>query len=85
MHYVYVLESSNGELYFGSTSDLKKRLGEHETGKSQATRGRALHLIYYEAYLAESDARLRESRLKHHGQAIRQVKDRLKGSRLKKS
>jgi hypothetical protein len=35
MHYTYILESSTepGERYIGHTSDLKKRLEEHNAGK----------------------------------------------------
>ncbi len=36
MHYVYILESeaSPGSYYVGSTADLKKRVEEHNSGKS---------------------------------------------------
>ena len=36
MHYVYLIESlsAQGERYLGMTSDLKKRLHEHNAGKS---------------------------------------------------
>ena len=34
MNYVYVLKSTvDGELYIGSTNDLKRRIGEHNNGK----------------------------------------------------
>ena len=39
MHYVYLLESdaSPGKRYVGLTADLKRRLGEHNAGKSAHT------------------------------------------------
>jgi predicted GIY-YIG superfamily endonuclease len=39
MHYTYILESSTepGERYIGHTSDLKKRLKEHNAGKCRHT------------------------------------------------
>ena len=39
MHYVYILrsESSPDAIYIGSTSDLRRRLGEHNRGSSQHT------------------------------------------------
>ena len=81
MFYVYVIESTKGDLYFGSTNDLKRRLKEHQKGISFATKGRDWSLVYYEAYMAESDARRREQRIKDFGQASRQLKERFKESR----
>ena len=39
MHYVYLLESDafGGQRYIGLTTDLKKRLAEHNAGKSAHT------------------------------------------------
>ena len=39
MHYVYILQSSkrNNWLYKGSTSDLKRRVVEHNSGKNFST------------------------------------------------
>lgn len=85
MYYVYVLENTDRELYFGSTNDLRRRLSEHTRGQSTSTRGKAWTLVYYEAYRSEEDARGRESRLKLHGQAKRQLKDRIRASRLGQS
>jgi len=82
MFYVYVLISrSDAELYIGSTNDLRKRLGEHNSGKVPSTKTRTpLDLLYYEAYCAEHDARVRESRLKQRGQARVQLMGRLSES-----
>ena len=79
MFYVYVLKSQKcDELYIGSTNDLKRRLVEHNKGKSSSTAPkRPYTLLYYEAYVAESDARRRESMLKLRGQARKQLIGRL--------
>ena len=65
VHYVYILLLNNNRLYTGFTSDLKRRLAEHQTGKSEFTKTRLpVRLVHYEAYLEESDARRREKYLK---------------------
>jgi len=66
MFYVYVLRSKrNGRFYVGSTKDVKKRLVEHNSGKSKAIRyNRPLELIYTEQYSTRSDVVKRERFLK---------------------
>ena len=40
MYYVYILESSKSKsLYYGYTTDLKKRIAEHNSGNSKYTKG----------------------------------------------
>lgn len=82
MFYVYVLRSEKDhKLYIGSTSNLRRRLEEHKHGKSTATNPRRpLSLPYYEAYIAEEDARNRESALKRRGQARKHLMNRLEKS-----
>ena len=78
-HYVYVLKSQkDGSWYTGCTSDLRKRLVEHNEGKSEHTRSRGPYeLIYYEASLSKQDAFARERYLKS-GMGKRYVNNRLK-------
>lgn len=85
MFYVYILKSKkDNKNYIGSTNDLKNRMKLHNDGKVFSTRlRRPLMLIYYEAYLAESDARRREQRLKNFGQGIANIYKRIADS-LKK-
>ncbi len=67
MYYVYILESLKKAkwLYKGSTSDLKRRLQEHNAGKNFSTAPYLpFKLIYCEAYLLKSDAEAREKYLK---------------------
>ena len=65
MFYVYILRLSNGDVYKGFTSDIKRRIPEHVAGNVESTRNqRPLKLVHYESYLLESDARRREKFLK---------------------
>jgi putative endonuclease len=84
MFYVYILKSEkDGELYMGSTNDLKRRIKEHGRGESFSTKfRRPFYLLYYEAYKAEKDARDRESALKLRGRSRYHLLQRLKNSLL---
>ena len=66
MYYVCILFSNkDGNLYIGYTNDLRRRLREHKSGQSTATRNRLpLLLIHYESYLKWSDTKRREKFLK---------------------
>lgn len=59
MYYTYILQSSkSGVLYYGYTSDLKRRVKEHNDGNSQFTRGhRPWKLVYYSAFASEQKAK----------------------------
>lgn len=65
-YYTYILQSQkNNSLYIGYTSDLRKRLKQHNSGESQATKPfRPYKLIFYEAFLNRTDAKNREVYLK---------------------
>ena len=79
MYYVYILQSEiDKKLYIGYTNDLKKRLAEHQNGKSAATSPRRpFKLIYYEAYVSMQDAKHRESNLKLQARALEGLKRRI--------
>jgi len=66
MYYVYILKSQKNEkLYKGFTNDLKKRIKDHNFGRSPFTKNnRPWKLIYYEAFISEKDARREELFLK---------------------
>ena len=85
MWLVYVIQNSGTkELYFGFTSNLKRRLVEHNSGLNTSTKrsiGKWI-LIYAEAYRDKSDAYNREQRLKHHGSGKHELLKRLINSRL---
>ena len=81
MFYVYVLKEMERErFYIGSTSDLRKRVAEHNQGKNQSTQNRQWQVVYYEAYLTKSAAYKREHQLKHHGKAKQTLMQRIKSS-----
>lgn len=79
MFYTYVLKSNkSARLYTGYTDNLRKRLSEHNGGKSVYTKNRGLYtLIYYEACTEQVDARSRELYLKS-GKGKRYLTSRLK-------
>ena len=58
MYFVYVLKNvKTKKLYYGYTNNLERRIHQHNLTHNNK-------LIYYEAYLSESDARERERKLK---------------------
>lgn len=79
MFFVYILKSfKDNNLYIGYTNNLKKRIEEHNSGKSQSTNYRKpFKLIYYEAYISDEDAKHREHNLKLRARALAQLKKRL--------
>ncbi|MDD1516397.1 MULTISPECIES: GIY-YIG nuclease family protein [Bradyrhizobium] len=67
MHYVYLLESEafGGQRYIGLTTDLKKRLADHNAGKSSHTsRFMPWKLVAYVAFSDLHKARAFERYLK---------------------
>lgn len=52
MYYVYILKSSKSNiLYYGYTTNLKRRIEEHNSGKSQFTKGHLpWNLVFYSAF-----------------------------------
>ena len=79
MYYVYVLRSQfDKKFYTGFTSDLVKRLEDHNTGKVLSTRKRIpFDVVYYECSLNQDDAIHREKYLKT-AYGKRYIKQRLK-------
>ena len=77
MFYVYVLKSGkSSELYYGCTANLRRRFEAHRRLPKHA----GWRLVYYEAYLDESDARERERMLKQYGAARGHLKRRIERS-----
>jgi putative endonuclease len=84
MWYVYILQSQKEPDYFykGSTNDLRRRVGQHNNCLVSSTRTRLPYkLVYYEAYLSEYAARIRESSIKSSGSVsvplLRRIKESL--------
>ena len=82
MYYIYMLCSlQDKDLYVGRTNDLRRRLAQHNSGKSFATAPRRpFTLVYYESYGAREDAIRREKSLKLRGQARNHLIKRIAGS-----
>ncbi len=66
--YVYVLRCNDHSLYTGITTDLQRRLKEHnsQTKGAKYTRGRRpVELVYYEKMVCRSSASKREFVIKN--------------------
>jgi len=61
-YFIYILKSeATGSSYVGHTSNLEKRVLEHNSGKSLSTKSkRPWKLVYKEAYTTRSGAVSRE-------------------------
>ena len=66
MYTVYILQSmSSGKYYVGHTENLKRRIEEHNAGRSQSTRGKGPWQVRYtEDFATRSDAMHREYEIK---------------------
>ncbi len=66
-YFVYILTNKrNGTLYIGFTDDLERRVGEHKR-KEVDSFSKKYHLnklVYYEQFDSNSEAFLRERRMK---------------------
>jgi len=82
MFYVYIIKSiEDKSIYIGYTDDLRRRMQEHNFGKSKYTKNKyPYEIIYYESYKHKADAKYRENNLKIFGQAYSQLKKRIKNS-----
>jgi len=74
MYYVYLINQKSNKLYIGYTTNLKRRLKEHQV--------KSKDLVYYEAYKAKEDAIQREKQLKKYKSAWGQLKKRIIKSRI---
>ena len=65
-HHVYVLECADGSLYTGYTTDLERRVAEHDAGEgAKYTRGRTpVDLVHAESFDSRSAAMSREYEIK---------------------
>lgn len=65
-HWVYVLRCADDTLYTGYTTDLERRVAEHDAGTgAKYTRGRApVELVHAEAFDSRSAAMAREYEVK---------------------
>jgi putative endonuclease len=65
-HYVYVVQCSDGSYYTGYTTDVERRVAEHNEGEgAKYTRGRRpVTLVHVESFEDQSSAMQREYAIK---------------------
>jgi len=65
-HHVYVIECADGTLYTGYTTDVERRVAEHDAGEgAKYTRGRTpVTLRHVESFDSRSAAMSREHEIK---------------------
>ncbi|WP_440990361.1 GIY-YIG nuclease family protein [Haloarchaeobius baliensis] len=75
-HHVYVLRCADETLYTGYTTDVERRIAEHDAGEgAKYTRGRTpVELVHVESYDDRGTAMSREYEIK---QLSRRQKERL--------
>lgn len=75
-HHVYMIECADGSLYTGYTTDVERRVREHDEGTgAKYTRGRTpVELVHVETFGTRSAALSREHEIK---QLSRDKKERL--------
>ena len=67
IHFVYILKCADGDHYTGIAKDLKKRVQEHQRGKSSSTATRLpVALVWFCGFITEADAVRFEKYLKSH-------------------
>ncbi|HNY04534.1 MAG TPA: GIY-YIG nuclease family protein [Candidatus Woesebacteria bacterium] len=67
MYFVYILECSDGTLYTGITSDLERRIKEHNSSKFGARYTKArrpVKVVYSKEFANRSAASIEEARIK---------------------
>ncbi len=75
MWHTYILRCKDGTFYTGSTSDISRRIKEHNAGKGGAyTRIRTpVELVYKEAQPHRSSAQKREAQIKRWTRAKKEA------------
>lgn len=66
--FVYIVKCKDGSLYTGITTDIKRRIKEHNSNNVKGARSlrgrRPVQLVYTESYETQSQARTREAEIK---------------------
>ncbi len=64
--YLYIVECKDGSLYTGITTDIPRRVLEHNQGNgAKSLRGKLpVRLVYSEVYDSQSDVRKKEEAIK---------------------
>lgn len=66
MYYVYILRCADGSLYTGITTELERRIAEHNAGKGAkyTAAHRPVELVYAAEFKNRSLASVEEARIK---------------------
>ena len=68
MYFFYLLRCRDNSLYAGSTNDLKRRINEHNSVNSKASKyikaHRPIRLVYFEKFRSPQKAMAREREVK---------------------
>ena len=79
-HFVYLigsLKNSKIKTYVGYTTNIKKRLTLHNSGKgAKSTRGRTWNLLYYKKYNSKKKAMSEEYVLKKNKKKRKDIKSK---------
>ena len=87
-HFVYILKCADGTFYTGCTTDLKRRVAEHNGEGSGTTKAagarytrsrRPVKLIYKEKFNTRSDALKREVAIKRLSRLEKKILIKRKG------
>ena len=77
MYYTYILKSlKDGRHYIGYTNDLKRRLEDHNRGKSVSVKNRGpFEIVYTEKFETRIEAQNREKIIKRYkgGEAFKRL------------
>jgi predicted GIY-YIG superfamily endonuclease len=73
--WLYILRLKSGSLYVGATTNLKKRYGDHCSGKACRTTkfDPPVDIVYTETFESLSGARNRESQVKRWSRAKKEA------------
>ena len=78
LYFVYVLQNAECRLYIGFTSDLERRVRQHQEDEGGWTHRRGpWQLVYYETFSDRLEAMRRERNLKR-GKANQEIRMRFK-------
>jgi putative endonuclease len=81
LYFVYVLRNAEGRLYVGFTTDLERRVRQHQEGEGGWTHSRGpWELIQFEGFTRRAEALRREHSLKR-GKANQELRERFSGVR----
>ena len=75
-YFVYVMRNPQGRLYVGFTTDLERRVGQHQAGEGGWTHSRGpWELVHFETFTRRAEALRRERDLKR-GRTNQELRER---------